>query len=209
MNKYTANKAEVIMKNLNSNTVSNTISKVSKLMMIQMVLLLGACSTTYTPETDQSSSYDFSSVKSYFVIGDQQLRNPMFSDIDRSRLESAIDSQMQQRGKFEVEQSKADILVSYFVVTKDKVKVNTSTSGAYYGHGCYRCGYGYGGGVTHVSTRDYVEGTLVMDIIDNETKLSVYRSTLTKPIKSFDTPQEREQAVNKMVSDMISPLPLS
>ncbi len=197
------------MKNLNSNTVIRSVRKLSKLVIVPVVLLLGACSTTYTPETDQSSSYDFASVKSYHVIGDQQLRNPMFSDIDRNRLENAIDTQMQQRGKFEVDQSKADILISYFIVTKDKVKVNASYSGGYYGHGCSRCGYGYGGGISHVSTRDYVEGTLVMDIIDNDTKLSVYRSMLTKPIKSFDTPQEREQAVTKVVSDMILPLPLS
>ena len=174
-----------------------------------MVLLLGACSTVYTPESDKSMNYDFATVKSYHVIGDQQLKNPMFSDIDRSRLETAIDSEMQQRGKFEVGVDKADILVSYFVVTKDKVKVNSSYSGGYYGGGCYRCGYGYGGGVSNISTRNYVEGTLVVDIIDNETKLSVYRSTLTKPLKSYDTVQEREQAINKVISDMIKPLPFS
>ncbi len=209
-NEYICSKQiEVIMKNLNLNSVSKSVKKLSKLMVVPMVLLLGACSTTYTPETDKSSTYDFASVKSYHVIGDQQLKNPMFSDIDRNRLETAIDDQMKQRGKLEVEQSKADILVSYFIVTKDKVKVNTSSSGGYYGHGCYRCGYGYGVGVTHVSTRDYVEGTLVVDIIDNDSQQSVYRSVLTKPIKSFDTAQEREQAINKMVSDMIKPLPVS
>jgi len=200
------------MKDLNKNSTkvfNSGINKLSRLILIPIVLLVGACSTTYTPETDQSTSYDFAAVKSYHVIGDKQLKNPMFSDIDRNRLEVAIDSEMQQRGKLEVAQGEADILVSYFVVTKDKVKVNSSYSGGYYGGGCYRCGYAYGGGVNQISTRDYVEGTLVVDIIDNETKLSVYRSTLTKPLKSYDTVQEREQAINKVVSDMIKPLPLS
>lgn len=80
-----------------------------------------------------------------------------------------------------MDQSKTDILISYFIVTKDKIKINASYSDGHYGQGCYRCGYGYGGGGSHVSTRDYVEGTLVMDNIDNDTKLNVYRSTLTKP----------------------------
>lgn len=57
---------EVIMKNLNSNMMSNSVKNLSKLMMIPGVFLLGACSTTYTPATDQSSSYDFSSVKTYY-----------------------------------------------------------------------------------------------------------------------------------------------
>jgi hypothetical protein len=189
--------------------VSNVLKGISKVVIIPIVLLLGACSTTYTPEVDKNSSYDFASVKSYHVVGDQQLKNPMFSDIDRGRLEIAIDNQMNNKGKSEVAQDKADVLVSYFIVTKDKVKVNTHHSAGYYGGGCYRCGYGYGGGVTHVSTRDYVEGTLVMDIIDNDTKQSVYRSILTKPLSSFDTVQEREEAINKTVKDMIALLPVS
>lgn len=201
-----------MMNNINENSTqlfNSSVNKLSKLMLLPMVLLLGACSTVYKPDVDQSTSYDFASVKTYHVIGDQQLKNPMFSDIDRSRLDTAIDSEMQQRGKFEVDPGKADILVSYFIVTKDKIKVNSSYSGSYYGAGCYRCGYGYGSGVTHINTRDYVEGTLVVDIIDNATKRSVYRSTLIKPLKSFDTVQEREEAINKVVSDMIKPLPLS
>ena len=197
------------MKTKSKKTETNILKQLSKLILIPTVLLLGACSTTYTPETDKSSSYNFAAVESYHVIGDQKLKNPMFSDIDRNRLEMAIDEQMQQKGKLEVNQSNADVLISYFIVTKDKVKVNTSYSGSYYGAGCYRCGYTYGGGVTHVHTRDYVEGTLVVDIIDNESKESVYRSVLTKPMESFDNPQERNQAINKVVSDMMRPLPIS
>jgi len=183
-------------------------SVISKLLIVPIVLILGACSTTYTPESDVNLAYDFNSVKSYSVVGDDHLRNPLISDIDRERIDSAIDSSMQQRGKFEVNEDKADILISYFVVTKDKTKVNAHYSGGY-GHGCYRCGYGYGGGVSHISTRDYVEGTLVLDIIDNDTDQSVYRSTLTKPLKSYDTPQERQQAITDAVNDMMKQMPLS
>jgi hypothetical protein len=194
---------EVIMKNL---TVVKKMSRnFKKLVTLSSVLLLGACSSSYVPETDQSSSYDFSTVQTYNVIGDQQLKNPMFSDIDRERFDAAIDISMQQRNVEEVSGEKADVLVSYFVVTKDKVKVNSSYSGGYASN-CYRCGYG--GGVSHINTRNYVEGTLVVDIIDNDTNKSVYRSTLTKPLKSYETAQEREQAINKVVSDMMQQLPI-
>lgn len=187
---------------------SNQTQKLStKLITLSSVLLLGACSSSYVPETDQSSSYDFSNVHTYSVIGDEQLKNPMFSDIDRERFDAAIDISMQERNVVEVAAVKADVLVSYFVVTKDKIKVNSSYSSGY-ASSCYRCGYGYGGGVTHISTRNYVEGTLVVDIIDNKTNKSVYRSTLVKPLKSFDTTQEREQAINKVVSDMMQKLPV-
>ena len=185
---------------------SNSI--IFKLIVIPVVLILGACSTTYTPESDVNLTYDFESVKSYSVVGDEHLRNPLISDIDRERIDSAIDSSMQQRGKFEVTQNKADILISYFVVTKDKTKVNAYYSGGY-GHNCYRCDYGYGGGVSHISTRDYVEGTLVLDVIDSDSQRSVYRSTLTKPLESYETPQERQQAITEAINDMMKQMPLS
>jgi len=180
---------------------------ITQIITLSSVLLLGACSSNYVPETDQSSSYNFADVHTYSVIGDEQLKNPMFSDIDRERFDAAIDISMQQRNVVEVSADKADVLVSYFVVTKDKVKVNSSYSGGY-ASSCYRCGYGYGGGVTHISTRNYVEGTLVIDIIDNKADRSIYRSTLIKPLKSYDTAQEREQAINQVVSDMMAKLPV-
>lgn len=195
------------MKNLIKDKLTTPKKMITKMIVVSSVLLLGACSSNYVPETDQSSSYDFSKVDTYSVIGDEQLKNPMFSDIDRERFDAAIDISMRQHDVEEVTADKADVLVSYFVVTKDKVKVNSSYSGGY-ASSCYRCGYGYGGGVTHISTRNYVEGTLVVDIIDNDTKRSVYRSTLTKPLKSYETTQEREQAINKVVSDMMEKLPI-
>lgn len=201
------------MKNLILSNVSKRVTNTDKKFVkfnlmysaLPLVLLLGACSSNYVPETDQSSSYDFSKIETYSVIGDEQLKNPMFSDIDRARFDAAIDISMQQHNIEEVSPEQADVLVSYFVVTKDKVKVNSSYSGGY-ASSCYRCGYGYGGGVTHINTRNYVEGTLVLDIIDNDSKLSIYRSTLTKPLKSYETAEERQQAMNKAVSDMMQSL---
>ena len=198
------------MKNLILSNVSKRVTNTDKKFVkfnlmysaLPLVLLLGACSSNYVPETDQSSSYDFSKIETYSVIGDEQLKNPMLSDIDRARFDAAIDISMQQHNIEEVSPEQADVLVSYFVVTKDKVKVNSSYSGGY-ASSCYRCGYGYGGGVTHINTRNYVEGTLVVDSIDNDSKLSIYRSTLTKPLKSYETAEERQQAMNKAVSDMM------
>jgi len=194
------------MKNLFKLRTTNKYINVTKAVSLSSILLLGACSTNYVPETDQSSSYNFANVDTYSVIGDEKLKNPMFSDIDRERFDAAIDISMQQRNVEEVSADKADVLVSYFVVTKDKIKVNSTYSAGY--SSCYRCGYGYGGGATHINTRNYVEGTLVVDIIDNDTNRSVYRSTLTKPLKSYETAQEREQAINKVVKDMMEKLPV-
>ncbi len=193
---------------MKNSTFINSISLSSKIIVIPLILLLGACSTIYVPEVDQSANYDFNSVKTYNLVGDEHLRNPMISDISRDRLDSALDNSMEQKGLSEVQEESADILISYFIVTKDKVKINSSYNTGYYGYNnCYRCASSVG--VSHVSTRDYIEGTLVVDIIDNETKRSVWRSTLTKPIKDYDTGLERDQAINTAVKNMMKDLPIS
>jgi len=193
------------MKNFNITTTKNTLSK---LIFLPIVFLLGACSSSYTPITDQSTNYDFASISTYNIVGDDELKNPLISDMDRVRIDKSIFITLQGKGKTQTTQTNADVLISYFVVTKDKVKVSGSYSGGYYGHsGCYRCVSGVG--VTHINTRDYVEGTIVVDVIDNTSKQSVWRSTLIKPLKDFDSSAERDQAVQLSVESMFKDLPLS
>ena len=176
--------------------------KLKNLFILPVVLVLGACSATYTPETDQSSNYDFSSIKTFNVIGDKNIRNPMISDIDRERIDTAVANSLTEQGKQVSDEESADVLVSYFVVTKDKVKVNSTHSG-YYGR---FAAPGYGR-LAHVSTRNYVEGTLVIDVIDNYSKKSVWRSTLTKSIKNYDTADKREQAINNAMQSVFNTFP--
>lgn len=188
--------------------MKNSKSILSKLLIVPAILLLGACSTSYTPVTDQASNYDFASITSYSIVGDDEIRNPMISDMDRTRIDNSINHTLQNKGKSDSTEAKADVLISYFIVTKDKVKVTGSYSGGYYGNsGCYRCASGVG--LTHINTRDYVEGTIVVDVIDNSTKQSIWRSTLTKPLKDYDNSAERDQAIQQSVQNMFKDLPLS
>jgi hypothetical protein len=175
--------------------------KFKHLLLLPVVFVLGACSTTYTPETDQSSNYDFASVETFHVIGDDHLKNPMVSDINRVRIDDAVITAFKEQGKELDDTQSADVLISYFIVTKDKVKVNSTYSS---GYGYYNRGYA---GVNHVSTRNYVEGTLVIDIIDNESQKTVWRSTLTKSLKDYDSVSEREQAINNAVKSMMNTFP--
>lgn len=176
--------------------------------ILPIVILLSACSTSYIPVTDQSTNYDFSTITTYNIVGDKELKNPLISDIDRVRIDKGINTTLQSRGKVQTTQSKAGVLISYFIVTKDKVKFNSMYTGGYYGNsGCYRCASNIG--VTHISTRDYVEGTIVVDIIDNSSKQSIWRSTLVKPLKEYETSKERDLAIQQSVEVMFKNLPLS
>lgn len=176
--------------------------KFKHLIILPVILVLGACSTTSTPETDQSNDYNFSKAKTFNVVGDTKFKNPMISDINRSRIDSALISSLIKQGKTEANINSADVLISYFIVTKDKVKVSSNYSGSYGRYSRYGIG-----GVSHIDARDYVEGTLVIDVIDNESQKTIWRSTLTKSLKSYDNSTERQSAINNAVSSMMESFP--
>ncbi|KGJ99590.1 DUF4136 domain-containing protein [Thalassotalea sp. ND16A] len=181
--------------------------KAIKLILIPLVLLLSACSTTYQAESDYNSAYDFNAVQSFHVVGDERLNNPMLSDIDRDRINVAISESLSAQGKQAENKESADVLVEYFVLTKDKTKIY-STSAAGYAN-CYRCGYGYGAGVSNISSRDYVEGTIVVDVIDNVSQKTIWRSTLSKKLQDFDNATERNEAIKLAVNAIFKEFPAS
>ena len=174
--------------------------------LISLYLLFSAgCTTTYTANTDRDEQYDFQAVQSYFVSGDAEHKNPMISDIDRNRLNDAIDNEFNLQGLIATDKENADVLISYFVVTKDKMKVRDSGHSPYYGYNSrYGHTYGYSYGASNISTKNYTEGTFVIDIVDNKTKETVWRSTLVKPIKYYKNSGQREQAVTELVNTMFA-----
>ncbi len=84
-----------------------------------------------------------------------------------------------------------DLLVHFWVGVKDKQRVE-STGGAYGGR--YGRGAGYSGGVT---TYDYQEGTLIVDLVESSKKELVWRATIVETLGA--KPEENLEMVNKGV----------
>ena len=178
-----------------------------KLLALPLVFWLSACSTTYEAETDHKEEYDFANARTYFIVGDQHLKNPMVSDMDRQRINQAIDEQLYLNGRDATDVEAADLLVSYFVITKDKTQIQSSGHSPSYGNSSrYGHRYGYSYGYSDVRSKRYTEGTFVVDIIDNKTQESVWRSTLTKPLKNYDDLAERDEAVASLIKTMFTEL---
>lgn len=179
-----------------------------RLVMILLGLtFVAGCTTAPTANSDRNEEYNFKAVKSYYIVGDKDLKNPMISDIDRSRFNKAINNELTLQGLVATEENSADILITYFVVTKDKMKVNASGHSAYYGRGSRggsAFGYGYGG--PNIHAKNYTEGTFVVDVIDTKTKETVWRSTLVKKVKNHDSIEERKQAVTELFNTIFADL---
>ena len=177
------------------------------LVILLSITFFAGCTTAPTAMTDRNEEYDFMAVKSYFIVGDKNLKNPMISDIDRSRFNEAISNEFNLRGLVSTDEKSADILINYFVVTKDKMKVTSSGHSGYYGTSSrYGRAYGYGYGVPNVNAKNYTQGTFVIDVIDAKTHKAVWRSTLVKPVKNYDSIEERKQAVTDLINTMFADL---
>jgi hypothetical protein len=177
------------------------------LVILLSLTFVVSCTTAPKAITDRNDEYDFMAVKSYFIVGDQHLKNPMISDIDRSRFNEAISNEFNLQGLVSTDEKSADILINYFVVTQDKMKVTSSGHSAYYGTSSrYGRAYGYGYGVPNVNAKNYTEGTFIVDVIDAKTHKTVWRSTLVKPVKNYDSIEERKQAVTDLINTMFADL---
>lgn len=175
------------------------------------LVALSACTSLPQADSDWNQSFDFSQVKTYNFIDRAKLRNmtPLTDDITRNRIETAVDKTMKLKNfVLEEDKSKADVLVSYHVTTKDKQDIQTYNVGV---NSCWNCwgrgpgvGMGYG---TDVRVKNYTEGTLIIDMIDTKTNESVWRGTLKAKISNLKSQQERIDAINYAVTTILAQFP--
>jgi Domain of unknown function (DUF4136) len=180
-------------------------------------LLLTACaSSPPKPDVDYKQDYDFSQVKriafyakSGKVTGDNPLQ---LSDFQKGRVNDALTYALQLKG-FEVvsDASQADMLISWYLVTQFKTDVQTYNTpgmyGPYYGYNryaMYSCWSCMGG--TEVVSRNYTEGTFIVDMIDPGLRKSVWRSSIQSRIKEKDQLKDQE-AVNAAAVNILASFP--
>lgn len=187
--------------------MSSIIQNAKILFALVFVILLAACSSAPKVATDYDQNYNFSAIKSYHLVDQNQaayIGEPGTSLADQ-RVTRAIAAEMQKRGIPEVSVDKADIIVTFHIVTQDKTRV-TSYNTAY----GYR-GYGYGyaspyNGRSQVDVRQYVEGTLLIDLVSPAEKRTVWRGQSSAILKTISN-EEREARAKAYVEAIFAHMP--
>lgn len=142
--------------------------------------------------------------------GDPRLDN----DITRERIKTAIDVNLAAKGFRQTDPATAQVLVEYHIGLQDKVDTHVTSFGgpgpagmACGPRGCIG-GYGWGmyGAPTDIDVRhiSYVEGTLMLDLIDRHSNKLAWRATSQKRLDKDDASQT---GVNAIVADMVKSLP--
>src|SRR4051812_29868304 len=134
------------------------------------ILQLSSCAPALKVTSDYDHAADFSRY-STFAIYDISSKNAV-SELNVARVIKALRENMTGKGYVEVTEN-ADLVVNATSILKKKQTVTASTD--YYGYGGYYRPYGYwgAGGTgsnTTFNTYDYVDGSLIIDVVNNREK---------------------------------------
>jgi len=178
-----------------------------------LLLLVSACSSTPSVNTDYNPDFNFAAATRFAVLPPaRSSEGPLAgNDIMKQRAVDALEKAIRNRGFQIVAPSQADLLVSFFVTTKDKTDIRTYNTGYSYNR-CYRAGCAFYGGAypggTDVDVRHYTEGTLFVDFIDPVTKQLQWRGVTSKKLTGdAKTTQQRQQVADDIANLILSEYP--
>ncbi len=194
--------------------MSTLFSLTAKIGLLISALAFIGCASAPKVDADYNESYNFSNIKNYYMIPDKEadyLGQPGSSLTDQ-RIEKAISFEMDKRNLAPVARDQADILISFHITTKDKTRIRNYNMGYSYGsYGGYRrssmsMGYGSNYG-NDISVQQYVEGQLLIDLVDPKTNNVVWRGIASKKIDKNWTNDERIDIINSHVSATMALIP--
>ena len=181
-----------------------TIKSISCILFCATLLM--ACSSSLKVKSDYDKTANFSGYKTFSVYN---LRTEgSVSQLNADRIVNAIRADMIKKG-FAETNNNPDLMINALTILKDKQSTSTTTNYYGYGGGLYRP-YGYWGsgmatGYTTVSTYNYKDGSLVIDIVDAKTNKMIWQGTGNKDIER--TPKNMDEAIGNAVTSIMANFP--
>jgi hypothetical protein len=175
-----------------------------------------ACGGGVKINTDYNQMIDYGQFETFafMPVEDRVDQN----DLIAARIRNAISANVEEGGYEMVsDAARADLVVAWHLILDEKFST-TTTGGGYSGgyYGAYGRGYwgryGYGGGgygmsTSYTTVNEWTEGTLVIDIIDREQDILIYRATAESKIQENVDPQERTERINDAIARMMADFP--
>ena len=165
--------------------------------LIAGVALLGTITFAQSINYDFDKSANFAAFKTYSWVRGASLPDALNDD----RIVGAINAQLASKGLRLVEaKANPDLLVAYHAAFDRDLQITGFSSG--WG------GYRFPGSRTGVArTDEIITGTLIVDIVDAETRTIVWRGTATKEININAKPSQREKNINRAAEKLLNNFP--
>jgi len=167
--------------------------------------LLASCSPSLKVTTDYDKAANFSAYKTFNFYNLKTTGS--VSQLNVDRIIAAIKANLVSKG-FTETTSNPDLMVNAVTIFKEKQSTTATTN--YYGYGGMYRPYGYyggmgGSGYTTVNTYEYIDGSLVIDIVDAKTNNMVWEGTGNKDIDK--APKDPDKAVKTAVTSIMAGFP--
>lgn len=175
----------------------------STLALVMLVTMAGCSTMTVTYDYDDH--FPWRSFKTYAWLRStqpaptNQASAQMSGDLLDKRIRQAVGFEFSERGITE-DTASPELLVKYHLGAEDKLQV---TDWGYRYSDYY---WGYGG--RQIDVYEYTQGTLVIDIIDAETKTLIWRGNATGTVEGGQrSPEEMQIRVNSVVQETMESFP--
>jgi hypothetical protein len=170
-------------------------------------VVLAGCASGPKLFVNEDPGADFASYRTFAFSTPLGTDSPQYSSMLSTFLKDATRRELESRGYRYVE-SDPDLLVNFYVKTKEKITSTSVPTGPAYGAGYYGYrGMNYGvwtGYETQVS--QYTEGTLNIDLVDTRQKRLVWEGVAVGRVRD-DIRENLKPAVDGVVTQVFAKYP--
>lgn len=166
-----------------------------------LALVLSGCASNVRTDFDAGaaftsySSWDFAPAKD---VGDG------YVSLDGGRIRAAIERAMALENLEKVTADQADLLVTWQIVTEERLERYGSGFGFGLGFGTGNFGWGLS---APAPIEKVQEGKLVVELVDSDSKQVVWRSASRRYLNESQSSESRQELINEIVRDMFAEYP--
>jgi Domain of unknown function (DUF4136) len=172
-----------------------------KLLFFAAVIMASCSSVKVAYDFDKQA--DFTKYKTYAFT--QESLNLGIEQLNRDRLINAVETELAAKGFTKSESP--DVLIDMHITAKKRTEAvaNTTGTGGYRGYGRY--GYGGGFSTTTVDYNEYIDGTLLINMVDKSTEKIAWQGRGTRTLDEDASAAKRESNINYAVKQIFTNYP--
>jgi hypothetical protein len=150
-------------------------------------------------ETDFDPAFHTKALSTFAVVHKSK---EGYDTLNDERIRNAITREIEKKGYSTAPEETADFHVTFQTRIDEDVPSNVSFG---FGFGSYSSGLGTSVGTSHNPTDD--KENLLINMVDPKTQKTFWRTSLSRDVQEFKTPEERSAYFDKTVAAMLKDFP--
>jgi hypothetical protein len=163
-----------------------------------LVLALSGCASNVVTDYDSGTVFGNYVSWAFAPKGDGE----RFTSLDGSRIESAVQRELNRKAMKKVSQEEADLFVRWQIVEEERLE--RSGVGLGFGFGSGNFGWGIS---SAPPVREIEEGKLVVELVDTDSDRVVWRAASRRYLNENQSSETRRELIDEVVAEMFEKYP--